>query len=113
MAVATAMTRFKSLYERYWADRQSLESKDRFSPCSPNEIVESVEALLSGGGKLLDVGCGNGMLMDVAKLRYEHRCTGVIWQNERSVRRSGKASGASVQTLIPGSSPTRTIPLIA
>lgn len=70
MVVAGAMTAFKRTYERYWTDRQAGESSDAHHPCQPNEILESVEALLGTGQRLLDVGCGNGVVAGLGMSRF-------------------------------------------
>ena len=70
------MTAFKHTYERYWTDRLSAEDKGRYGASPPNEILESVEAILGSGTRLLDVGCGNGALIGLADGRFEqvHGC---------------------------------------
>lgn len=70
------MTAFKHTYERYWADRLSAEDKVRHGTSPPNEILESVDAILESGTRLLDVGCGNGALLGLAMSRFEqvHGC---------------------------------------
>ena len=72
MAVAARMTVFKDLYEQYWADPQH----GRGASCSagPNEILESVEAVLDTGGGLLDVGCGAGSVADLARASFQRVC---------------------------------------
>jgi len=74
MVVAIAMTRFKRTYERYWADRHAGEGGDARCSCPPNEILESVEAFLGTGERLLDVGCGNGALAGLAMPRFGQVC---------------------------------------
>ncbi len=68
------MARFKSLYDTYWQNR--LLTKAVKSDQSPNEILESIEPLLSKGKRLLDIGCGDGSIMEIAIDRYEeiHGC---------------------------------------
>lgn len=66
------MTLFKDLYERYWAVHQHGGGAN----CSdgPNEILESVEAVLGSGGRLLDVGCGAGSVADLARAGFQRVC---------------------------------------
>ncbi len=66
------MTMFKDLYERYWADQQQGES--RSSNAGPNEIIESIEAVLGSGSELLDVGCGAGSVADLARVSFQRVC---------------------------------------
>lgn len=69
--MAVTMTGFKHTYERYWADRLAVVDTVRDGTSPPSEILESVEAILGNGRRLLDVGCGNGALLGLAGGRYE------------------------------------------
>ena len=60
-------TRIKGVYERYWEERRSGGTD--VGAVGPDEILEVVESTLSGGERLLDVGCGIGNVMDVAQGR--------------------------------------------
>lgn len=66
----------KRRYERYWREKQAKESFDYNKKLHPNEILEALELLLKGRGKLLDVGCGNGNLLGIAKFKFDevHGC---------------------------------------
>jgi len=76
MAVAGSMTRFRRTYEQYWHTRLSAESLDQYGSPSPNEILESVAAVLKKGGRILDVGCGNGAIAEITTNRFDqlHGC---------------------------------------
>lgn len=68
------MLDFGELYENYWSTRQTAAG----SPCSKNisgDLLETVDAALAEGGKtILDIGCGNGRIMDLTKGRFESIC---------------------------------------
>jgi len=68
------MNEFKNLYDKHW--RNYSLSKDVSSDHSPNEILESIEPLLKKGNRLLDVGCGDGVITRIAVDRYQeiHGC---------------------------------------
>ena len=68
------MARFKSLYDTYWQNR--LLTKAVKSDHLPNEILESIEPLLRKGKRLLDIGCGDGSIVEMAIDKYEeiHGC---------------------------------------
>jgi len=58
-------------YENYWLLRQSLDSCHQEKKFS-GDLFETLDvALNESGEKLLDVGCGNGILMDIVKDRVE------------------------------------------
>lgn len=70
------MTGLKQTYERYWADRQAGLGGRPDQAGFANEIFESVGSVLGRGERLLDVGCGNGALLDLAGSRFKtvHGC---------------------------------------
>ena len=73
--MAIRVAGFKQTYERYWLDRQSNKEGCR-DPVgvAPNEIWESVRAILGSGSRLLDVGCGNGAVTALALPRFKQVC---------------------------------------
>ena len=68
------MARFKSLYDAYWQNR--LLTKAVKSDHLPNETLESIEPLLRKAKRLLDIGCGDGSIVEMAIDKYEeiHGC---------------------------------------
>jgi methionine biosynthesis protein MetW len=66
----------KRRYERYWKEKQAKESVDSNEKLFPSEILGAIELLLKGRGRLLDVGCGNGNVMEIAKHKFDeaHGC---------------------------------------
>jgi methionine biosynthesis protein MetW len=65
------MTNTKQRYELYWQIQQSKIPVQRGKEPIPDETLESVETLLVKGNRLLDVGCGNGSLLEIAKSRFD------------------------------------------
>ena len=63
------MAKLKSLYNTYWQNRLLAEAVT--SDHLPNEILESIEPLLKKGKRLLDIGCGDGSIIEIAIDRYE------------------------------------------
>ncbi len=66
----------KQTYETYWKDRQSQRQLDKNDERPKNEIFETVVAILKRGKRLLDVGCGNGTLVEIAEDKFDviHGC---------------------------------------
>ena len=65
------MLDFGERYENYWLSRQSNEAGQNGKKIA-GELFETIDVALSEGGKkLLDVGCGNGSLMDIVRDRVE------------------------------------------
>jgi SAM-dependent methyltransferase len=61
-----AGTTIKALYEQYWEERRrGVGGAD----LGPDEILEGVESVLGRAERLLDVGCGIGDLIGVARSR--------------------------------------------
>jgi 2-polyprenyl-3-methyl-5-hydroxy-6-metoxy-1,4-benzoquinol methylase len=66
-------TTIKELYEQYWQERRRGVSD---ADLGPDELLEGVESALDGAQRLLDVGCGIGNLIGVARgrCRTVHGC---------------------------------------
>ncbi|OLC60476.1 MAG: hypothetical protein AUG14_04625 [Candidatus Rokubacteria bacterium 13_1_20CM_2_68_19] len=66
-------TTTKELYERYWQERRRGVSD---AGLGPDEILEGVESALDSAERLVDVGCGVGNLIGVARGRCQtvHGC---------------------------------------
>ncbi len=66
----------KQTYETYWKDRQSQRQLDKNDERPKNEIFETVVTILKRGKRLLDVGCGNGTLVEIAEDKFDviHGC---------------------------------------
>jgi len=62
---------FKRKYENYWKERLSKNGQKEIHQFSPSEIFESVKAVLISGKKCLDVGCGNGALIDILNAKFD------------------------------------------
>jgi len=61
----------KHRYEKYWLEKYSKTPVEHDKGSYPNEIIESVQTLLKNGNRFLDVGCGDGRLIDSAGTRYD------------------------------------------
>lgn len=57
-------------YEEYWKGRLQKADQEQNECLFPNEIYETVDRLLKHGERLLDIGCGNGCLMDIATVKF-------------------------------------------
>jgi methionine biosynthesis protein MetW len=66
-------TAIKELYEQYWQERRRVRSA---ADLGPDEVLEAVESALVEAERLLDVGCGMGHLIAVARARCRtvHGC---------------------------------------
>jgi methionine biosynthesis protein MetW len=66
----------KRIYEIYWRQKQAKGSFDSNEKLFPSEILGAIERLLKGRGRLLDVGCGNGNVIEIAKHKFDetHGC---------------------------------------
>ena len=71
MALGKMTTKSKQNYEEYWKLRQSKAIREQNERLFPNEIFESVATILKNGEKLLDVGCGDGTLMEITNGKYD------------------------------------------
>jgi methionine biosynthesis protein MetW len=65
------MASTKLRYERYWKEKQAESFCDFNKNFFPSEILGAVEMILKGGYRLLDVGCGNGNVMEIVKHRLD------------------------------------------
>lgn len=64
------MTRSKQQYEKYWQERLQRSDLEGNKSLFPNEIIEEVDCLLKHGERLLDIGCGDGNLIDIAEKKF-------------------------------------------
>ena len=65
------MINSKESYEKYWQEKRSETSVEYCKKSFPNEILESLETVLRNGKRLLDVGCGDGSLIEIAGSRFD------------------------------------------
>ena len=65
------MRNSRQSYEKYWQGRLQRTDQEQNESVFPNEIFEAVESLLKHGERLLDIGCGNGGLIDIATVKFE------------------------------------------
>ena len=70
------MTSAKENYENYWREKRFKTLVNYSQGLLPGEIFECVETLLKNGSRILDVGCGDGSLIEIAKSRFSavHGC---------------------------------------
>jgi methionine biosynthesis protein MetW len=76
MALGRFMRKYRQGYEKYWKERERKADKEQNERLFPNEVFEAVYSILRYGRRLLDVGCGNGNLVDIAigKFVEVHGC---------------------------------------
>lgn len=88
------MKTWKDTYELYWAERLVSRGNSAEASCAPDEILEAVESILGRGKRLLDVGCGNGALLDLVRVRFDtvHGCD----LSERALRKARQGWGQFV-----------------
>lgn len=65
------MKNTRQRYGKYWLDKRTEAPFKHEKTSSPNEILESVERLLGNANRLLDVGCGDGSLIEIARSRFD------------------------------------------
>lgn len=74
MAVAGMKGEFKEKYDTHWKPRLTKNCRQENECILPNEIFESVEAILKGGKTCLDAGCGNGAAIEILKPKFDEVC---------------------------------------
>jgi len=69
------MSNLKNSYEAYWQNRLS-SIKREFEENTSNEIFESITPILHNGKRHLDVGCGNGQIIQIVRDKFSeiHGC---------------------------------------
>jgi len=65
------MTKIKGIYDSYWQNRLTSVNNDPIDDHSPNEIFETIASLMKTGWKLLDVGCGEGKIAEIARTKFD------------------------------------------
>lgn len=65
------MTKIKDIYDSYWQYRLSSVKADSIDDQSPNEIFETIAPLMRTGRRLLDVGCGEGKITEIARTKFD------------------------------------------
>lgn len=69
MAFERFMRNSRQSYEEYWKGRLQRTDPEQNERLFPNEIFEEVDRLLKHGERLLDIGCGNGGLINIATVK--------------------------------------------
>lgn len=65
------MTKIKDIYDSYWQNRLTSVNADSSDDQSPNEIFETIAPLMRTGRRLLDVGCGEGKITEIARTNFD------------------------------------------
>lgn len=65
------MTKIKDVYDSYWQNRLTGVNADSIDDQSPNEIFETIAPLMRTGRRLLDVGCGEGKITEIARTNFD------------------------------------------
>lgn len=65
------MTKIKEIYDSYWQNRLTTVKADSSDDQSPNEIFETIDPLMRTGKRLLDVGCGEGKITEIARTKFD------------------------------------------
>jgi methionine biosynthesis protein MetW len=65
------MINSKQSYEKYWQEKRSETLTRSGEKSFQSEILESIETVLRNGNRLLDVGCGDGSLIEIARSRFD------------------------------------------
>jgi len=76
LALEALKTIPKQIYEQHWQARNARNDGDNSNKLFPNEIFDSVAAILNRGKRLLDVGCGSGAFMELVNAKFDevHGC---------------------------------------
>lgn len=65
------MIKIKDIYDSYWQNRLTSVNADSIDDQSPNEIFETIAPLMRTGRRLLDVGCGEGKITEIARTKFD------------------------------------------